>query len=276
MEKKPTSSDGDSDDEYAKLVAQLDERVAKCARLVASLDESWSRLKELKPTPRTERSTPKTPGMETRPKPEPKPEPEPVPVMSLAKGKEPRGGAGTTRKETETPDFYSLILAALQPTRKLRSGRTVVTGKRSLRELLEKFNKEMTDVPYDGNCFFHSILQLLILFGLVDAEHYDAARVRKEVVDYMDKMENLELKAVYGDWKKFCNTMRRDKVWADHTCLEAAARVYNVHIKVWSVMDEKKPFLMFPMQDEPLDDGPRVLELAFMNECHYQPVLDKA
>ena len=63
-------------------------------------------------------------------------------------------------------------------------------------------------VKGDGNCFYRSVAELV--YG--DEGQY--SRVRKEVMDHMQKNED-KYRPVVGDVKEFITKNRQDRVWAD-------------------------------------------------------------
>lgn len=144
---------------------------------------------------------------------------------------------------------------------------------RSLTGILAENNRELVTVPHDGSCMFHTLAAQLNLFGSKYGDFYDAGRVRSEIMVHMYIHKSDDFIPEDETWDEYLTRMSCPGQWGDHPCLAAATQLYNINIKMWSLLDPRYQYKMIP--EAPIPGAMGTIEIAYLVPYHYQPVVLK-
>lgn len=125
----------------------------------------------------------------------------------------------------------------------------------------KKWGLTSKDMPRDGNCFFHAVVDQLKLHTANSTETYVTLR-EKAIAHILSKPEKYK-NFIVGDFNKFINENMENRTWADAVMITALAETLNVTL-VLVRSDHDKPNII----KQP--DAKAVLYLGYEVGYHYQ------
>ena len=130
--------------------------------------------------------------------------------------------------------------------------------------MLEPENKTIVPVPTDGNCLLHAIVM-----GLGVSDQSMHLRIRNLIADTIEKDHTYFEPWIVGDFDQLINSIRQPGVWLGEIAIRAIVRAFALRIVVLQIGTE--PIVYSP--DTTSSSMPRTIELAYLNNSHYDLVV---
>lgn len=109
----------------------------------------------------------------------------------------------------------------------------------NLTKIVEERGCIIVDVPSDGNCFFHAVIDQLQQFGSVNTmSTCNAWQLRQDAVTYLEKNpkcieESFLIRADYKNFTVYLKSQRLNGHWCDEPIVRATADILGADIHIW-------------------------------------------
>jgi hypothetical protein len=179
-----------------------------------------------------------------------------------------QGAKGITHKQLLDTVFQWELNQAIERSlidAKAKKEKTVQTNN-NLEANANRYGHRCKDVPGDGNCFFHAILDQLQRIDPIAYHATTTKELRERTTQHVFDHFDLYRDAIDDDPNIFMSKIVQDRVWADHIMILALSRTLNMTLVI--IRDDGADPTVIRQ-----NDSEKIIYLGYQVGVHYQSLV---